>query len=908
MKQVLSIFLFVCAFVTLNSATGQSLVINELQSRNFRTLADGNGDFEDWCELKNISDSPVNLAGYGLSDDQSQPFRWIFPDVEIQPGEFLLVWLSGKNKTNPSSPLHTNFSLTSTEPLLLVNPDMSETDIVQPVELIRDVSYGRSAEAGWAYFAEPTPGAPNLATPFFGICAPPTFSHSSGFYEDPFQLMIFTESEGEVFYTLDGSEPSLNQNDSEEVYSYKNSYPYEPSQPFGPFLTDTLRTYEYTNPISIVDRSPLPDRISQKSSTNDFEPDYFPDSPSYKGTVVRARTEAPGLLPSEIVTRVFYIAEEAWNRYDLPVVSVVMSEVDLFEYSNGIQTAGETFDIWRENNPDDDDPPNQEANYGLRGILWERPAWVEFFDMENQSIDFSAELGVRTHGASSRRFARKSFRFHARDTYGMDQMNYPFFGEDGPNVFERLVLRNSGGDARLTNMRNHLTQIIARPMRMIVSQSRPFYVFLNGEFYGLNILNEHFDDNYFKLELGIDNEDLDLIKGSTEIASGNTDAIMELDELCALQDFSDPASYSAFTNQVEINSYIDVFVVNTIAMNSDMFPKNTIWWRDKSEGSPDDRFQSILTDMDRTWGHRLNGDLNTPAYDMISHYLEDTQEDLVTYLVCFINAMQNPEFQRHFINRSADMLNTLFQPERIHSIVDEIENQYTTNYDEHVDRWSGGNLSVQSVEQWSNLVDTIVNFSAARPEFHRQHIGDFFNTDGTYELVIDVSDSEHGYVHLNTIDLLEGAEGIGNDVYPWEGIYFSNVPVTATAIPNEGFVFSHWEGAVETNTIEFTSAFDSDSVFVKAVFVPNTLGVDDGDRAEKISVFPNPSSGDFTIGTTSERIKRVIVYDALGRIIFENEDLSESGNVITVSGDSGIYFLEISFDDGNSERQKLIKL
>lgn len=73
--------------------------INEVMASNGRTLADLDGNFEDWIELFNFGDEPVDLAGWGLSDKPNEPFLWTFPAGTIMaPGEYLLVWASGKDR------------------------------------------------------------------------------------------------------------------------------------------------------------------------------------------------------------------------------------------------------------------------------------------------------------------------------------------------------------------------------------------------------------------------------------------------------------------------------------------------------------------------------------------------------------------------------------------------------------------------------------------------------------------------------------------------------------------------------------------------------------------------------------------------------------------------------------------
>ena len=76
----------------------QTVVLNEYVAQNGGTIADEDGDFEDWIELYNAGTGAVDLAGWGISDDPSQPFRWVFPSAIIGPGKHLLVWASGKDR------------------------------------------------------------------------------------------------------------------------------------------------------------------------------------------------------------------------------------------------------------------------------------------------------------------------------------------------------------------------------------------------------------------------------------------------------------------------------------------------------------------------------------------------------------------------------------------------------------------------------------------------------------------------------------------------------------------------------------------------------------------------------------------------------------------------------------------
>ncbi|MFC1552543.1 lamin tail domain-containing protein [Candidatus Latescibacterota bacterium] len=84
--------------VILATAVFAQPVINEVMSLNSLTLQDEDGDYSDWIEIYNTGASDVDLAGYGLSDDPSEPFKWVFPDYTLGAGENMLIYASDKNR------------------------------------------------------------------------------------------------------------------------------------------------------------------------------------------------------------------------------------------------------------------------------------------------------------------------------------------------------------------------------------------------------------------------------------------------------------------------------------------------------------------------------------------------------------------------------------------------------------------------------------------------------------------------------------------------------------------------------------------------------------------------------------------------------------------------------------------
>ena len=87
--------------------------INEILASNVKGLLDEAGGAEDWIEIYNADSNALNLDGWSLTDDPTQPNMWTFPAVLVPPGGYLVVFASGKDIRAPLTGrhFHTNFKL-----------------------------------------------------------------------------------------------------------------------------------------------------------------------------------------------------------------------------------------------------------------------------------------------------------------------------------------------------------------------------------------------------------------------------------------------------------------------------------------------------------------------------------------------------------------------------------------------------------------------------------------------------------------------------------------------------------------------------------------------------------------------------------------------------------------------------
>jgi hypothetical protein len=86
---------FVIAF---SNVIFSQIVINEGCNKNYSILTDEDGDYEDWIELYNAGSTTLNLNGYFLTDNISNPTKWVLPNLQMMPGDYEIIYCSSKDR------------------------------------------------------------------------------------------------------------------------------------------------------------------------------------------------------------------------------------------------------------------------------------------------------------------------------------------------------------------------------------------------------------------------------------------------------------------------------------------------------------------------------------------------------------------------------------------------------------------------------------------------------------------------------------------------------------------------------------------------------------------------------------------------------------------------------------------
>lgn len=792
----------------MRTLSAQPVVINEIVSFNDSGLADEDGNHPDWIEIFNGGGQPINLLGYGLSDDELKPFKWILPVRVLSAGGFAVVFVSGKNRTNGVN-LHANFSLRAEgEPLFLTRPDGARADQWTGAGIPRDYSFGRQPDGGssFAYFARPTPDAANTAPGLAAFADAPLFSQPGGFHGAAFSLTLTATPGARIHFTLDGSEPTTN----------------------SPL---------YTAPMLIRDRSADTNVLSMIPGTatvNQHTDGWFPPSGLVnKSTVVRARTFQADAWPSPITTRTYCVWSNAPARYTLPVISIALPTNDLFNYTTGIYVLGKVFHDYTNSHPGEYLTGHTPANYTQRGDAWERRAHFEYFE-PGGATGFAQNVLVDIQGQSSRSFREKTLGIKARnDAPPTDAIAYELWPglKDRAGrplaLFENFRLANSGNDWNETMLRDALTHRLAAPTLVDTLAYRPAVVFLDGEYWGIHNAREQLDPRYFENHYGVPRDDVvicETIGSLVDGRPGDERHYLNLRGFIETNDVANPANYAWINTQMDVRNFIAYQAAEIYIANADWPHNNIRFWRKRTAqfeanapAGHDGRWRWAMFDTDLSYGHSWSGGYGENS---LSHALNPTGRPGLNApwsTLIFRRLMTNPQFRAEYVNTMADLLNTVFKENRAGDIVNQMQAALAPAMPEHIRRWrTMGN----SMNSWSNNVRVMRTFASQRPINCRQHMITELGLGGFATMTLNVSHTNRGRMRVNSITIDADTPGVTNGVaYPWRGTYFRGVPVELEALPLPGYSFAGWSNRADlglqakisvslSNAITYTAMFE----------------------------------------------------------------------------------------------------
>lgn len=500
-----------------------------------------------------------------------------------------------------------------------------------------------------------------------------------------------------------------------------------------------------------------------------------------KNTNLRVRAFRDGYVPSETATISFVVL----NKQTLPIASITVDSLDFYDYNTGIYETGPNASK---------EEPYYGANYWMD---WEKPIHLDFFD-ETGTCVVSQDLGCKIGGNWSRAHPQKTLKLYAREQYGKDEIEYQFFKDKPVSSFHMILLRNSGNDFNNTQMRDGTISELAKEMDIDRQAYQPAIVFINGEYYGIQNVREKQNEHYVAENYGYDKDDIDVVKNGWELKNGSDDDYWEMRDFIEDNDMSSSSNYEKAKKMLDIPSYIDYYVLETYIVNEDWPSNNYGCWHSNSQNTP---WRYFLFDCDFGLGiWHLDEKVNKDMLKFCTATNSDNYANTPEATALLRSLMKSSEFRRDYMNATADRLNTTLSSMNVTHVIDSVYGLISAEMPKHIERW-GFNW------QESNL-SKMREFGERREAVMRKQTEEFFSTNGSYKLTLNISENGAGKIHLNTIDVKN---------FPWSGKYFKNNTIFLTAIPNPGYEFVRWEGAVESENRSI-SVTSEEATTLTAVF------------------------------------------------------------------------------------------
>jgi hypothetical protein len=513
-----------------------------------------------------------------------------------------------------------------------------------------------------------------------------------------------------------------------------------------------------------------------------------------RSKVLRATALEAGKLPSEVVTAAYFIDEPT----ELPVVSVVAAPGDLF--TGGAGGGPAIYD-------------NFES--GLKV-----PGEVAYFDAARRQR-FSERAALRVVGNFSKAFAQKSLQFTFEDDFGArGDVPNALFTEDKPALgkLHGFRVRNTDDDANSTRMRDTIANRMALTTHAAATASQNVAVFVNGTYWGHYVARELLNEYYVRDNFGADPDTVDIVKthvGTTFADAGSQQDFDDLATFLSTADLGQAENMAEARRRADLDNWIDYWATQIYIANGDWYSSQWLNNIQAFRGGPpaDQRWRFVLWDC--AYSQEFAGGETSAAFDSLAFALRSPVKPNV-YTDMFNGLLRNDGFRRDFVNRFADLLNDAWTPARMAALIDENARRMASEVHANHVRWAQtcGSYCPPDLDLWKGQVADLKDFHRDRPAFQRAQLLAYFGFDHTVAVTLRAEPPGAGRVRISTVTPTG---------YPWTGIYFAGNPVTVTALPEPGFVFTGWApnaAIVDPLQPEFTANIDAATTTFTARFVP----------------------------------------------------------------------------------------
>jgi hypothetical protein len=584
------------------------ILINEFVADNvngsgIEGMEDPEGQAEDWIELYNFGDDPIDLAGMFITDDPDEREKYMFPvglplETTIAAGGYLVLWA---DNDTADGPLHLSFKLSAGgEQILLYKTDgYTLVDSVVFGSQKENLSLGRDLgsspvpkDQDWAFLTLPTPGVVNESA-YSGLVESVTSSLERGYHDGSQAVVLYCPTPGAtIYYTLDGSSPELNGSPAEGFHTYS-----------GPLTVDATTTLRA---VGMMDGH-RPSKVTTWSYL------FLEDIRNQSDTTATARS-----FPSAWTTANF-TDSDGYPDYAMDP-NVLTEDIDINQFDTimkSIPTVSLVTDIDHFFDPDTGIYSNIYGYHNTNGN-WEREVSMEIFDPITEET-IQVDCAIRLVGNASRHQtnSKHSMRVSFKDSYGPSKLSFPLFPGSSVEDFDTIALRSQyhmswpEGEVKTQYTRDPYVHETQRAMGHLAPRTRFVHLYINGLYWGLYEAAERPDNEFLASHEGGNPDDYEVVEGilkepRVEWKGPGDETWTTLWDLVTPFSASNPvdaATYQQIEALLDLDQFIDTIILNSWLTNYDWGAKN--WYAGSQRpivqgGAPARKWQFYPWDSEKT--------------------------------------------------------------------------------------------------------------------------------------------------------------------------------------------------------------------------------------------------------------------------------------------------------------------
>jgi hypothetical protein len=438
-------------------------------------------------------------------------------------------------------------------------------------------------------------------------------SSPGGFYNTEFDLILEASDGEKIYYTLDGTEP-------------------------------TVESTLYEVPIRIKSLSGG-NYVYATMAVEDGAGAYLPGSVD-KGMILRAiKVDASGNITGS-TTQSYYVGLLRKSEYaNLPVLSIVAEPHDLFDYFDGMYIGGRAKE----------DGVAQGNNWnGNFRLGWTRNAKIEYFE-PGKGKSFESDVVINIFGDDYKSYRQKGFKINISE----EEYNGKFSGSsilDSIDVRNYLTLSTHYNDSDM-KLRDYVVNALIEDSKVTNRSYTPCMVFIDGEFWGMYSFINSWDHEYIRNKYGF-NDGIDVYN-----ANDYSQEFEELYEYVVLNDMSDSENYSNLKGMIDIDSYLQYMCFNIYLGNYLYNSKNSLAWKTTEKGTGtynDGRWRWGLQGMDLTLGLK-----NETTYSIDTFLFPNYANDPF-----FNSLLMNKEFCNSLVKTMDEVSTVYFSEDKYTEVID----------------------------------------------------------------------------------------------------------------------------------------------------------------------------------------------------------------------------------------------